>query len=366
MNAGDRKNRSSPAVYRIIIFISLLLNVAVLFIAQTRGDILGLGFGFMVLVFLFSLRPPDVSLKIFASRKLYVFVLALIVVSGAAFWFTRNSGFWENVPGLSRFRDISFSLSDKGLQPRLIAIRAAWKGFLDKPLSGWGWENFNIVFNKYYDPRALELSYQETRFDKPHNFIMEDLVSGGAFLLLARLTLMVLLVFAAGRLKNRLALQFTVSAVAAYFVRSVFIFDTLGPALMFYLLLGFIDGKYTEVNIAQAQAMDGERRSAVKTPALIVVAVVSLFVIYRINVSTLMASRYEFFGFTKIAHGDVSGGIENFHKSLDLWSPYRWNFARDFAAAISEAYFYNPEVISREEAIEGIREMERVAREHPK
>jgi len=42
----------------------------------------------------------------------------------------------------------------------------AWEGVKEKPLLGWGQENFNLVFNKYYEP---SLYGQEVWFDRVHN-----------------------------------------------------------------------------------------------------------------------------------------------------------------------------------------------------
>jgi tetratricopeptide (TPR) repeat protein len=48
-----------------------------------------------------------------------------------------------------------------------------------------------------------------------------------------------------------------------------------------------------------------------------------------------------------------------------MWTPYRWIFARDYAAAVSEAYFYRPETMPQEEVLQALLAMQEAVREHP-
>jgi len=350
---------------RIILTSVIVVSIFGVFVAETRGDILGLGVALGILVLFFAFRPPEVGCGLFGKRLFYGTLFFIFIALGSVFWLTRSNIFWSKVPGLSRFRDIS--LTSEGLQPRLIALRAGWRGFLERPFFGWGPENFNIVFNKYYDPRALELGYTETRFDKPHNFLIEDLTSGGLLLAFAHLVVLGLLIFEASRLKDKLLRSIVAAATAGYVVRSLFIFDTLGPALMLFIVIGFVDGKY---RIQKEE--DKEKFLSKPVPQINInsyllafVSLIAFVVAYQINVPTMQASYNQYFGFIDISHGRPNKAIENFHKALDSGGPYRWNFARDFAAVMAEAYFYNPDLIPKEEALRGIREMERVAAEHP-
>jgi len=384
---AKRELRRSGLVF---LFATLILNVFTLFLSETRGDILGVAVGAFVLLLLFFLRPPELKSRLACAlassptrrsgpakrvgflrkRGFYAAALFLIIAASLGFWFTRSSPLWSRVPGLARFHDIS--LTSEGLLPRLAAARSAWRGFLDRPVLGWGWDNFNIVYNKYYDPRTLELSYQETRFDKPHNFFLEDLVSGGLLLALAHLALIGLLVFEALKIKNKLLGQVVVAAVAAYFIRSLFIFDTLGPALMLYLFMGLIDGRYRKetnhggkVDAAVAQTPSHDGPAKIGASAAVLTLIVAIVVAYEVNVPTFNASYYDFRGFIDLSRGRAKEGIENFNKSISFPSPYRWNFARDLSAAVTQAYFYNQDAIPKEAALRGIEEMEKVTADHP-
>lgn len=372
---GDAKKRTRTLQTILLAGFVAFTVFVVVFIAETRGDILGLVAALVALCVIFAIRPPALIAAAFSSRRLYAGILLGLVALGALFWFTRGAEAWASIPGLNRFRSVSFSVSDenKDLLPRLIAIRAAWQGFLERPLSGWGWDNFNVVYNKHYDPRALELSYKETRFDKPHNFALEDLVAGGVWLLLARLALMALFVFEALRARSVFG-KLASAALAGFLVRSVFIFDTLGPALMFYLFLGYADGEYAAWRDRKSAipAAGAPLRSRPARPtrapgyayALIGAGAIAAYIA---NVPTLQASYYEFLAYQRFVKGKPDLAIEYFKKALAKGGPYRWNVARDYAAATAEGYFYNKSenLVKPEYVREAISEMERVAREHP-
>ncbi|OGZ52737.1 MAG: hypothetical protein A3B25_00890 [Candidatus Ryanbacteria bacterium RIFCSPLOWO2_01_FULL_48_26] len=369
---ADRNKRGILYVTWGSLAVFTLLCFTALFLSETRGDIIGLGAGFFVLLCIFALRPPEGS-GLYSSRRFYAGLLLFLFLFGSLFWFTRQSSFWEEIPGLNRFRDVSFSIleSDTSLLPRLIALKAAWSGFVERPILGWGLENFNVPYNKYYDPRALEVSYQETRFDKPHNFVLEDLVSGGVPLLLARIALLGIFVWQAFRVKNLFGC-FAIAAAFGFMVRNLFIFDTLGPMLMLYLFFGFIDGEYKNRFTGVRYPEENDNRSysgrgdAVGTfsPYLFILIGAGLVAAYMFNIPSMKASYYEFYGF-KWFHNNPTRAIGYFDKALAEPSPYRWNFVRDFAAAVSEGYFYNLGKIKKEDAIRAIHEMETVARDHP-
>lgn len=337
-------------------------NVLALFITQTRGDILGFAVGIFSFIAIFAIRPPQFGSKLLRSRKIYIGFIILLFVGSAGFWFTRSSMVWEKVPGLNRFTNLS--LSSNEIQPRLIALRAARNGIRERPLRGWGWENFSIVYNKNYDPRALELNYQETRFDKPHNLYAEYLVTGGVPFFLAFLWLMGVLIYTLLHLRSSVYGWLLIPAIVAYLVRSVFIFDTLGPLLMLYLVIGFSAGmRSAEDDISDPCAPKRIQGGAVLVGVLLVG---SLIVAYAINIKAMIASYHQYFGFTYFASSKPEKGIVSFNKAIAIKSPWRWNLKRDQAAGFAEAYFNNPTRVSKPAVQAAIRGMEEVAAQHPK
>jgi len=374
---GDKVDKYN-LISTLFLFLSIFINVIVVFLTQTRGDILGLGAGVFLLLVFFAARPPRTG-GILGGRKFYMVIVMVIVVVCSTFWFTRTSPFWGNVPGLRRFQDVSISLGSAELQPRIIALRLAWRGFLDRPFLGWGPENFNIVFDKYYDPKTLEANYNETRFDKPHNFLMEFLVTGGILLFLSFAALAYFFIRQAWRLKDGPFGQIAIAAFAAYAIQNLFIFDTLGPAMMLYLFIGLVDGEYggergvaspnareTSSSNARSGANAGSRGvDKVNAGVVGVFAAVALAIIYFLNVQTTSAAYYEYWGFQYLANGRIQAGIDYFKSTLGVWSPYHYDFAKDYATAMSEAYFYNGNDIPQENVRAAVLEMEKARDAHP-
>jgi tetratricopeptide (TPR) repeat protein len=359
LKAGRKPARLAEPVF---LFATILAGAVGVFLTQTRGDLLGLFAGILTLTALFAFRPPEVRLRLLSRRSVYVGLLMFLVVAAGTVWFTRTSSFWRHVPGLERIKDISLSDSaGSDVFPRIVAARAAWSGFLEKPLVGWGFENFNVVFSKYYDPRVLEANYSETNFDKPHSIVLEELVSGGVFLLVAYLAVLWLIIYEAKKTKDTLLFQFTSIAIAAYFVRSLFIFDTLGPAMMLYLFLGFIDG-----HVAQhpAEPRPHGVKQTVHPGAVLAALVPAMVLLWELNVTALSASHYQFLGYKQLGDNPQKG-IADFRQATEGWNPYQWEFIRDNVNTIAQAYFYNHAMIARDEVVRLIDAMEGVAKDHP-
>ena len=362
--AGTRKRKA--ALETVFLSLVFILDILAVFRSQTRGDILGLLLGVFVLLFLFGLRPPKLKFKLLSERKFYLALCLLAVVLASTFWFTKHSSFWAGIPGLNRFKDVS--LSSSSFLPRLIALKAAWNGFLEKPLTGWGWENFNIVFNKNYDPKVLEISYQETRFDKPHNALAEYFVSGGVILGLAHLALIGIFLYSVWRLRDRTLGNLLIAVLFAYFMRNLFVFETIGPFLMFFLILGFVHGKHLEEVNAGADTKTSQNpplKGSVQTFTTISGVLAAIIAVYFLNIQTIIAVRHQYWGFIYFVNSKPDKAVANFRQGIELWTPYRSNFKRDYATTVAETYFYNG-LSSQDEVRRAVTAMEEVASEHPK
>lgn len=125
---------------------------------------------------------------------------------------------------------------------RFIVGRIAWKAFLDRPFFGWGPENFDVAFLKYYDPCfGNKYCGGNTLFDRAHNIVFDMLVHTGLLGLIGYLAILASVVlgawFAAFRhgYDKRVAALLT-SLMAAYFVQNLTFFDTM-VTLLFLVLI---------------------------------------------------------------------------------------------------------------------------------
>jgi len=129
---------------------------------------------------------------------------------------------------------------------RLVVWEKSWDGFLERPILGWGPENFDFVFIKNFNPcMFLRLCGGEIWFDRAHNIIFDTLVTTGLLGMLAYLGIFFSVFYVLWKkyFKDKLAFWtagiFSVLLVA-YFIQNLTVFDMVSSYLMFFLVLGFV------------------------------------------------------------------------------------------------------------------------------
>jgi len=229
-------------------YLFLVLFFTLFFVlSQTRGAFLGLIAG--IFAFLIYLILSNKNLK-----KAGILGIFILIVLGGIVYFYRNSNFIQNLPG-SRFLQISFK--ERTAQTRFWTWQSAWKGFKERPILGWGPENFPAVFDKYFDPRHYLVNVpSETWFDRAHSVIFDYLAETGILGFLSYLGIYVVfyLIFSRSikiynELKNKknlskdlpndLQWNLLFSILIAYFVQNLIIFEVLPMYLNFFLVLAF-------------------------------------------------------------------------------------------------------------------------------
>ena len=159
----------------------VLLEMFIALETQTRGAMIALGIGGMI--FVLYLLFFYYNQKIFKVIGV-VIVLASICGVSSIFIF-KNSSLIKNQPVLSRAASIS--LTDGSTNNRLVTWGIAWQGFKERPLLGYGQENFYQVFDKYYTTKNTE-----SWFDRSHNMIGDRAITGGIIGLISYLSILLL------------------------------------------------------------------------------------------------------------------------------------------------------------------------------
>jgi O-antigen ligase len=213
-----------------------ILQTVVLFYTGTRGAVLGLivGLGLATLLVAVFERKR----KMLRTGAIGVLIALALVVGG--FMVARNTTFVKETPLLERFSEIS--ISNISSNARVMVWGMAWQGFKERPILGWGMENFNYVFNKYYDPKMYS---QEQWFDRAHNVFMDWLVAGGMLGLLGYLTLFVVAVYCIWRRADSLSVlekSVLTGLLGGYFFQNLFVFDNLTSLIYFGTILAYIEG----------------------------------------------------------------------------------------------------------------------------
>ncbi|HVY72522.1 MAG TPA: O-antigen ligase family protein [Candidatus Paceibacterota bacterium] len=238
------RQRQSTAA-QVLYGIALVLEVATLYFTETRGSFLGLIGGLIVaaLYIIWKARGQQWH----SMRRASWIGLGIIAALVIGFVALRSTSLLQNAPSTIG-RISSISLEDTTTKARLFYIwPMAIKGSFESPktaIVGWGQENFNFVFNKYYSP---EMYNQEQWFDRAHNQFLDWLIAGGlpAFLLYISFFLLA----AWSIMRSSLAepeQAILMGALAAYGFNNLFVFDDLMSSVYFFLILAFAHSLFAQ------------------------------------------------------------------------------------------------------------------------
>lgn len=211
----------------------LVLDTLILLLTSTRGAMLGLVAGLLLTLTLIAFSSRE-------HRRAALVVMTVIILLGSGFWFAREQSWVQRVPFLQRLATIS--VEDATTKARFYNWGMAWKGVQERPLLGWGQENYAIVFDKYYDPRMYA---QEQWFDRVHNIIFDWLVAAGFLGLISYLSLYSAALWMLWRKRaqevfSSLEKSILTGLLGAYFVSIFFVFDNITSYLLFATVLAYI------------------------------------------------------------------------------------------------------------------------------
>ena len=211
-----------------------------IFLTQTRGAMLAIIIGItLALIFM-----------VFASKRRRVrqwglAALVILVFLGGIIWSFRDSEFVSQNRALHRLTNIK--LDDVTVESRLLTWQASWRGLRDRFFSGYGYENFNIAFNKYFPAKIFRDAGSQIWFDRAHNIIFDVALTSGIFGLVVYLGIFLVgLGILWKYFRQRLFSDYKVTTglfavlLISYFIQNLFVFDTLGTYITFYSVLAFL------------------------------------------------------------------------------------------------------------------------------
>lgn len=214
----------------------IILQTFVLYHTATRGAVLGLIVGAGIATLLIAIFEKNN--KVVRGTAVGALVAVILFVGG--FIAMRNAPFVQQSPVLARFAAIS--LTEQTTKSRFMVWNMAWQGFKERPVLGWGMENFNYVFNKYYDPKMYN---QEQWFDRAHNVFFDWLIAGGLPALLAYLALFVSALYYIWKRTDELSIiekSILTGLLGGYFFQNLFVFDNLTSLMYFGTILAYVEG----------------------------------------------------------------------------------------------------------------------------
>ena len=229
---------------KVWFFLSVLaVDGYALILTGTRGAILGAAAGFFVFVIsgiIYADRIQLLNFKPGSMRLFSVSVLCAIILIVASIFIFRSKLQTSDVPEVVS-RLASISTDDRTVQGRLLVWQAALRGIKERPLFGWGPENFILLSNFHYDPRLFA---QEPWIDRAHNLFLDISAAQGLVGLLLMLALFAVFSKGIWRPRNE-RFSFSDKVIltgfsAAYLVNSLFVFDNTGTLMVLVFIAAYV------------------------------------------------------------------------------------------------------------------------------
>jgi len=299
--------------FKYFYIFSLVLSVWAVYASATRGGMLGLIAAAIVIAVAYIFKKD----KKFNFKKEYALTGAVIALAvfGLAFFTGGKANFLSPISRL-----LNISLEDTTVNTRVMAAQTSWKGFLARPILGWGAENYNLVFDKYYNPKLYPA---ENWFDRAHNVLFDMLTTVGAAgftIYLAMLGFLAFLIFryARGSANGYWLGVFSLALLAAYFVQNVAVFDSLVTYLPFFLFAAFVGGGFLLGEEAASRPAEKKEKifSNPSGKAALVFLPIFALMIYWVNVRPLYGAYYAVQAL-QIPPAGSDVALEYFKKSIE-------------------------------------------------
>lgn len=295
--------------WKIFGALAVLVNLYVLYETQTRGAAIALVIVLFFSCVFYTLKSPD------RTKKRVAFVLLfLLIVSAVTIWFNRNSFLVQQSPMLHRL--VSISKSDITTESRLSAWNTSWQGWKDRFVIGYGWENYNIAFNKYFPAIIYKDQGSQLWFDRAHNTIFDVAVATGIIGLSVYLLIFALSLY---YLVKNLKYDFDTSAIlisllTAHFIQNIFVFDVLAS----YIILSSIIAFVVFISIKGNGLIEQHKKSEFNLLIFFLVFVIVAFGAYIFNIKPLQANKKSVDGLILMSADKVSEGIKIFKQAIDM------------------------------------------------
>ena len=246
---------------------TIAFALLMMYFSGTRGAFVGLVSGLLAFAVGYLLWG-----KIALARRASLALVGLVVVFALALVGARTTGLIEGTSNLLS-RVAMTGVSDDSLRGRISSGLLGLRGFADRPLLGWGPENFTIAYDRHVT--ADVVSQSVTSFDQAHNKLIEELTTKGVLGFSGYMALWVYMLWVmARRVRHRspedqLFALFAGAGLAGYFVQNLFLFDTPGTVVQFLLLSGFVVFLDATPGAATPAGRDSRSREADANPPLI-------------------------------------------------------------------------------------------------
>lgn len=287
--------------WRIFYAVSSIIMLSSLFLTpeRPRGGILSffiglflLGLGYMF----FSGRP--------LFKKLAPIILISLVLIGIGFSQT------------AFFKATMFDIKELPGSARKIVWQMGFESWKAKFWLGWGPENFNIAFVKYFDPKVAATG--DLWYDRVHNVVLDTAVNSGILGLLSYLSIFGIAVIGLLKLCSKITEKRTLFfplgmlvILMVYFAQNIWVFDMISSYMIFFLSLAFISFLMSPKE-EYLQIAPSREKNTLQSLTGACLIIITIFTLYFGNIRPALASRYIIQGITL----NLENSITAFQKAL--------------------------------------------------
>lgn len=296
-----------------LFFANAIFNAFLLILTQTRGGAIALYLSVFIVILFQIYRASRQSIIIASALLACLMIFVPLVV------FLKPQILPQPVRDIVVVRRLlRVSINDVTTQSRLDTWRASFQGWQDRLLLGYGYENYNLAFNKYFPPRIFKAAGSQIWFDRAHNIVFDVAVTSGVFGLASYFAIFIMAVWILYRLLSTPVFPgrsavILYALLIGYFVQNLFVFDTHATYLLFFLVLAYLvylDNTYLRQAAAAGKAYD------FGPLAYAVLAVVIAAGAYFVNVRPAQANHFAIASIKAVKLGQYESLLANFQKAL--------------------------------------------------
>lgn len=315
-------------VWKIIFALIAVFQIYILFQTQTRGAMLA----FILILFLFALSLVFLS----PARKIkivFLLIMLFLVFASSLIWLNRAQPWVEQSSSFNRLANIS--LSHITVESRLYTLASSWQGWQDRFLFGYGWENYNLAFDKYFHAEIYRDSGSQIWFDRAHNTLLDVAIASGLVGLIAYLGIYFASAMLLIKLIYRRHLYFPLTLAAflsAHFIQNIFVFDSLPTYIMLFGVFGCLAA------LANLERLEDQSHPPVLKPlnpyALSLGLILLLFAVYNLNLKPAQANSLALQGLKEIYAGNLQLGFDTYQQGIDMQTYQNQELRQKFGETI--------------------------------
>lgn len=277
---------------RLFYLLSGVLFIFIIMITESRAVYIGLGAAITYFVLFYPIKS-----RIRSVIRPAFFIL--IIISTVLVYFINTPDLIpEYLKKDRRLYFISQRLDFASLiyEPRFSAWKVGIESIWDKPILGYGPENFSIAFDKNYDPSLPNIQYipgsANSWWDRAHNILIDTAVQHGILALILFISLLIVLMWRLQHAKkkhpeDRLIIHGLQATFIGYFVSNLFNFDVFSTHLLFFLFIAYSLFLIHRKGIETEEIAENYRLKIPKKLSLILILMLTIWFNWQYSIKPL-------------------------------------------------------------------------------